>query len=109
MKGKQRKDLERRFHQEMTNAYRAAKAECGYNATRFLRMLNELGGLGAARSLLRASKLSDGLVALWKKNRLDLTVEDIILHKPWRALFSDEELKTAEKRLDDLNYKSKSN
>ncbi len=36
--------------------------------------------------------------------RLDLTVEAVVLQKPWRDLFTAEELATARKRLQDLGY-----
>ena len=45
------KDLEERFHQAMIEVYENAKAECGYNAIRFLRMVSEKGGLSTAVQL----------------------------------------------------------
>ena len=92
------------FHNEMLRIYDQAKRECGYNATRFLQMVTENGGLNAAKSLLRATAVSDGLVELWKHKRLDLTMEALILRSPWRDLFTNEELATAETRLRDLEY-----
>ncbi len=84
--------------------YDRAKGECGYNATRFLQLVTENGGLNAAKTFLRLNALSDGLVELWKHKRLDLTMEALILHSPWRSLFTNEELATAETRLRDLGY-----
>jgi len=92
------------FHNEMMRIYDRAKRECGYNATRFLQMVTENGGLNAAKSLLRTNAVSDGLVELWKHKRLDLTMEALILRSPWRSLFTNEELATAETRLRDLGY-----
>jgi hypothetical protein len=96
--------LELRFHEEMVNIYRRAKAECHYNANRFLQMVSETGGLGAARSLLAASVLSDGFTALWQCGRLDLTVEALVIKSPWCTLFTDYELAIARKRLEELGY-----
>jgi hypothetical protein len=45
-------ELECRFHRAMVGIYETAKRELGYNATRFLQMLSEQGGLATARQLL---------------------------------------------------------
>ena len=59
----------------MTVIYETAKRELGYNATRFLQMISEHGGLATARQLLWSDKPSDGFTTLWSHHRLDLTVE----------------------------------
>ena len=48
-------DLESRFHAGMLKIYEDAKRECNYHATRFLVMVHERGGVGAARQLLAVS------------------------------------------------------
>lgn len=45
-------ERERAFHQAMVRIYQRAKDEVGYNATRFLQMVAEHGGVEAARHLL---------------------------------------------------------
>jgi len=45
-------DLERAFHSRMVDIYKDAK-EIGYNATRFLSMVNDHGGLETAQILRR--------------------------------------------------------
>lgn len=97
-------DLEDRFQEEMFLIYERAKDECGYHATRFLNMLRERGGLQTAKYLLHAPNLSDGFTALWERERLDLTVEALVLRKPWCDLFDQEELAIARKRLAELGY-----
>jgi hypothetical protein len=97
-------EIERRFHEQMVNIYERAKAECNYNATRFLQMVTELGGLGAAKALLHAPGLSDGFTALWECGCLGLTMEALVLRLPWSDLFTEEELAVARKRLTDLGY-----
>jgi hypothetical protein len=92
-------DLEARFDTAMMNVYQRALTECGYNATRFLQMLFEHRGLETARKLLHAPKVSEGYTALWERQRLDLTVESLILKPEWYALFSDEDRDIARKRL----------
>ncbi len=97
-------ELERRFHEEMLNVYRRAKSECRYNAGYFLKMVNEHGGLKTAKILLDKDDVSEGFTALWERGRLDLTVEAVVLTDPWHTLFSDTQLETARKRLQDLGY-----
>jgi hypothetical protein len=95
---------EQEFHQAMFDVYRRAKDEYGYNATRFLEMLGEHGGLETAHILLQAPNVSDGYTALWERNGLDVTVEAVALNPKWRELFSEEELKKARKRLSEYGY-----
>jgi len=45
-------EVERRFHGAMISIYNTEKRELGYNATRFLQMISEQGGLPTARQLL---------------------------------------------------------
>jgi len=97
-------DLKRQFHNMMLSIYERAKSECNYNATRFLQMVNEQGGLEAAKTLLNSSRLSEGLIALWECKRLDISMEATILKEPWNTLFTKEELEIAKKRLEELGY-----
>jgi hypothetical protein len=99
------RELERRFDAAMFDVYRRAKHEAGYNATRFLQMLDDLRGVQAARTLLAASKLSEGYVALWERGRLDLTVEAVILDPAWEPLFTDEQRRIARSRLTEYGFK----
>ena len=64
-------NLENRFHADMLKIYENAKRECNYAATRFLVMVHERGGVGAARQLLAASTISEGFVRLWEMGHLD--------------------------------------
>lgn len=96
--------LERRFGKAMQDVYVRAKKEAGYTASYYLQMLHELGALGAARRLLASAKVSDGFTALWERGRLDLTVENTMLHPEFSELFTDEELETARQRLADYGF-----
>lgn len=66
-------DLEQAFHAAMVNIYHTAMNELGYVATRFIQMVGEQGGVGAARRLLASDQVSDGFVTLWEHRRLDLS------------------------------------
>ena len=92
-------DLEREFDAAMMNIYVRALREADYPAHRYHQMLCEYGGLETAKRLVNAQNVSEGYTALWERKRLDLTVEALIQKKKWRELFSEEELKKAQKRL----------
>ena len=97
-------NLERAFHGAMIGIYKDAKEQAGYNAALFLRMVSTLGGLEAARTLIRASRASEGFTTLWKCHRLDITVEAVVLKPQFCPLFSEEELDAARSRLTEYGY-----
>ena len=97
--------MEERFHVEMVRIYREA-TEFGYYPKRFLGMVVGQGGLSAAKQLLGDSNTSLGFERLWREQRLDLSVEALVLLEPWSSLFTDEELAVARHRLDELGYDS---
>lgn len=99
---------EREFHTAMLDIYHSAKRETGYNATRFLQMVSNAGGLPTAKLLLASDTPSDGYTELWKRGRLDLTVEALIGDNPrWHSLFTRDEVKRARKRLADYGYRGR--
>jgi hypothetical protein len=96
--------LEAEFTKAMQEIYRRAKTEAGYNATVFLRMLQDRGALETAHYLIHTAKPSDGFTALWEKGRLDLTVEAHVLQSRFDPLFTDEERTVCSQRLEVLGY-----
>lgn len=101
-------DLEKDFHLLMRLIYDRAKKECGYNAIRFNKMLQDHEGLGTAQILLRAPTVSDGFVELYMRNRLDLTVEaQILANEKFWPLFTEEELGKARRWLKEYEDKLK--
>ncbi|MDY6914074.1 MAG: hypothetical protein SVT52_06435 [Planctomycetota bacterium] len=97
-------EIEREFDAAMMQIYHRALKEAKYNATRYLQMLHEHGGLATAQILLHSPTVSDGYTALWEKKRLDLTVEALILQPDWQGLFTDAEREIARKRLEDYGF-----
>jgi hypothetical protein len=88
-----------RFDAAMEEIYYNAKREIGYNATRFLVMVKELGGLQAAHQLLAGERIHDGFAELLLAGRPDLTVEALVLREEFQPLFSESELRIARERL----------
>jgi hypothetical protein len=91
--------VERAFTAAMSDIYRRAKDEAGYNATIFLRMLSERGALATAHALIHTENPSDGFTRLWERNRLDLTVEAHVLKPAFEALFTEDERQVCRARL----------
>lgn len=83
----------------MLNLYRAVRHEVHYDARHLIARVTDVGGLEAARALLRSDRFSDGFVAITLAGRPDLTLEALVLREPWRPLFTDEELAIARRRL----------
>lgn len=97
--------LEIEFHEAMLDIYRRAKSEAKYNAQRFLQMVVDHGGIEAARMLIYADTVSDGYTALWERERLDLTVEAMIVESAeFHPLFTKDELAICSRRLTDYGY-----
>ncbi|WP_168705445.1 GmrSD restriction endonuclease domain-containing protein [Gordonia paraffinivorans] len=95
-----------RFADRMTDVYRRALAETGYNATHYRAMLAQLGPRETARRLLAAPTVSDGFAELWERGRMDLTVEAVVVDPEFAGLFSDEEREVARRRLDQFGYEA---
>lgn len=91
-------ELEQQFHEAMLEIYRRAKVEAGYNASRFLQLVEAVGGVAAARQLVTGPP-SDGFTKLWEKGRLDLSVEAHVLRPEFASLFTDDVRRTAYERL----------
>lgn len=88
----------------MYRVWQRAKDECNYNASYFLRMLDEMGGVATAKSLLAKNTLSSGYTELWLRGRLDIRVECVVLSSAFRSLFDEQELATARRRLTESNF-----
>jgi hypothetical protein len=98
-------DLAKQFDAAMFDIYRRAKQEAGYNATIFLRMISDRGGLATAKYLINSTKPSDGYTHLYERGRLDLTVEAMVVENiRWHELFTGAELTAANDRLKQYGY-----
>ncbi len=98
-------ELSKKFEEAMFDIYRRAKAEAGYNAKLFLRMITDRGGLATAKYLIAAARPSDGYTQLYERGRLDLTVEaQVFENDRWHPLFTPAEIEKCGKRLVQYGY-----
>lgn len=72
--------------------------------TRFTKMINEYGGVAAAKTLLASRQVSEGFTQLFLSGtqNLKLSVEYLAQQAPWDELFTEEELNTARQRLEGI-------
>ncbi|MHB8128475.1 MAG: hypothetical protein ACYDEX_05720 [Mobilitalea sp.] len=98
--------LEDKFHNDMIHIYKTAKNELGYNASRFIQLVSEKGGVQAAKQLIMKEGGTDGFTTLWQYHRLDLSVEAHVIRDEYRGLFTDEERLICQKRLDEFKNKT---
>ncbi|MEU8802274.1 DUF262 domain-containing protein [Spirillospora sp. NPDC048819] len=98
-------DLAAEFHGAMLLLYARTKTEAEYNASAFLSMVTEHGGVGAAKILLASPTITDGFTALHERGRLDLTVEAHALDPRFMPLFTEDEQDRARHRLTEAGYR----
>ena len=97
-------DLDARFEHDMIEmVYRTSGRETGYWAAYFLRAVKRHGGVAAAKRMLAAKGISNGLITLREKGRLDLAMETLVLKPEYAALFTDAERATAARKLDEVS------
>lgn len=96
--------IEKKFNDDMLYIYTTAKKELGYNATRFLQLVSEKGGLKAAKQLISKEGGTYGFEVLWKNKRLDLSIEAFVLKPEYNELFSDEEKMICKERLEQFSF-----
>jgi hypothetical protein len=99
-------DLQAEFHHSMVDTYERAKSEAGYNSTTLLRMISEHGGVEAAKRIIAIPHISEGFSALWERGRLDLSVEAQMIDPRFAQLFTDKEIDTARRWLEQFSYRA---
>lgn len=96
--------IENKFNEDMQQIYIRAKIELKYNATRFMRLVSEKGGLQTAKQLIAKDGGTYGFEILWENKRLDLSIEAHVLKAEYSTLFSDEEKDICRRRLKEFGY-----
>jgi hypothetical protein len=97
--------LEEQFHHAMISVYENAKNH-DYFATYFKRMINEHGGVQAAKRLLAKQEIQEGLMKLWELQLLNQSMEALVIQKRFQSLFTPAEIAEAHWRLQALGYGS---
>jgi hypothetical protein len=93
--------LELRFEERLRIAIARSRA-IGYPPNIFEGILNSLGGVKAAKMLVKDGNFQTGFIKVAKMGRLDLSVEQIMLEPEFEPLFSQEDLAAARWRLEQV-------
>ncbi len=96
--------LEEEFHKAMLDIDRACKREIGFNSKHFRAMVSDHGGREAAKKLLVSPRVQSGFEYLWKRGRLDLSMEAVIVQPKYSPLFTPSEIVEAKNRLEMGRY-----
>lgn len=96
--------LEQHLLDDCLEGVRRLQREIGYNPTYFTRMIGDLGPREAARRLVQNAAPFDGFTTLWMDQKLEMSVEAVML-LPWYAeLFDLDDLRRARQRLADYRF-----
>ena len=96
-------DKESKFNEEMLALYKVVGKATGYWANYYLRSVRNLGGVAhAKKALAQKGNAQDGFKKLIEVGRPDLSIEATVLKEEYKALFSSEELREAQKRIDSV-------
>lgn len=98
------KTLENQFHRAMIGVFEGALYKCKYRATRFIQMVQDYGGVQAAKKLLHTPGYQYGFTELWQCGHLDITMEALVIQPEYAELFTEEEIQIARKRLEECGY-----
>lgn len=98
------RDLAELLETAMRSAYEELRDNYNYPAHRFLQMLNRYGGLETAKKLLRKhwtnqADVVDGFLRLIEIDKVDMSVEAMVLRSQWEGLFTELERDEAKHRL----------
>jgi hypothetical protein len=93
-----------RFDAAMYGIHEEARRR-GYQASRFIQMVEQHGGVETARRLLATPTPQQGFTTLWEMGEPTLTVEFHVLQPEFTTLFSPTEKNEARKRLEAIGFR----
>ena len=89
---------ERELYQDLLSNYQTMKSECRYNANRLLNMVSNSKDIVHTVKDLIYRVDSYGYLKLLEMNRLDLTVEHLVVYK-YSHLFTEDDLNVCRQKL----------
>jgi hypothetical protein len=87
--------------------YERAKHECRYDAKVFRTLVVSMGGVPAAKRLIKAPREQSGFEKLCLLGRHDITMERRMLKLKFADLFEPDEIREARTRLERAGYDMK--
>ncbi len=96
--------VEAQFHAALVAACTEAGQACRFDTTYVLQMIGRFGAVQTAKSLVIAGEAASGFAALWRCNRLDLSIEALVVRREFAGLFARAERQAALRRLERYGY-----
>lgn len=97
-------ELEKKFSEEWMKKEEESQGMEGYNPARNLKNIQERGGVSVARRVLDRICCSENFEILKRNNRLDLSMEALIVKGEYAVLFEDNEVNQCLALLCECNY-----
>ncbi|MFV0313948.1 MAG: hypothetical protein ACK5I7_02470 [Anaerotignum sp.] len=97
-------ELEKIFSEEWTKRIEASHGMDDYNGARLLKNIEAYGGVSVARRMIGRDGSSENFEILKKNNRLDLSLESLIVKAEYADLFEDDEVNNSLALLCDCGY-----
>ena len=86
------KELEQKFETDLLQRCQEAKAEGLCNPDRLCQRIQKYGGIRTAQELIRTGRVSDTFDSLRRNDRLDLSLEALVVDDRYAELFTDAEV-----------------
>jgi hypothetical protein len=102
--GQHLQNLRDHFHRDMIGIYETVRRKCHYRANRFIQMVQDHGGVDAAKMLLNTPGYQYGFTELYLCGCLKYSMEALVLQAQYAELFEQHELHEARRRLEEVGY-----
>ncbi|OON91162.1 MAG: hypothetical protein ATN32_02480 [Candidatus Epulonipiscium fishelsonii] len=96
--------IKQKFNKEVINTYKRIATEVKYKSSGLLAQINKYGGYEASIKYIMTDANTVDFGVLWEFQRLDLSIEALIIKQDYKSLFPDYILEFCENRLKEYNY-----
>ncbi|KAF0187236.1 MAG: hypothetical protein FD163_511 [Hyphomonadaceae bacterium] len=93
-----------RFSEAVSGLYKRTQIECNHRQTFLKDLADSIGGYRAAKKILGNKKYLIGIASLKNYNRLDLSVEALVVDPQWEGIFTKRQLEVARERLSQYGF-----
>ncbi|MBD7914667.1 hypothetical protein H9660_05865 [Clostridium sp. Sa3CUN1] len=99
------REIELDLFTDMMKIYRETDAQCNFKAAGFFQMIQTEGAITTAKEIINNSEVTEGFIKLAECNRLDLSLEALVIQDKYKELFTPKERKICINRLKKHGYK----
>ncbi len=99
------REIELDLFTDMIKIYRETDTQCNYKSAGFFQGIQSNGAITTAKEIINNKEVTEGFIKLAECNRLDLSVEALIVQDKYKELFTAKERKICLNRLKKYGYK----